>query len=324
MKKLMVLFLFLIFTVVAGIYWFYSNSKPVSNIEKFEHFVIAKGSSASQIGSKLESEGLIKSGLAFKIYMQFSGQSGKIQTGEFKLTPSYSLVQTVNTLFEGPLELWVTVPEGLRREEVVQKFASVLDKDASFVTSFLSETKGEEGYLFPDTYLFPRDASASIIVEKMIETFDSKTKGLKNNSNLSLKEVVILASLLERETRTDTERPIVAGILIKRLNSEWPLQIDAAVQYAVASSKCESTNIKCDWWPILTLEDLSIGSAFNTYKNQGLPPAPIASPGLSSIKAVFNPVESDYWYYIHDNKGQIHYAKTLSDHNSNITRFLGK
>ena len=316
MKKLLLLPLFLIIIAAAGVFWFYKNSEAPSTTEKFSYFIIAKGSSASQIGSKLESAGFIKSALAFKLYMQFTGQSGRLQTGEFRLTPSYSLFQMADTLFKGPVELWVTIPEGLRREEIAQKFAATLNKDDSFITDFLQVSKGEEGYLFPDTYLFPRDVTAVAVTEKLTNTFASKTQNLKNNSGLTFDQVIILASLLERETKTDEERPTVAGILIKRLNSGWPIQIDAAVQYTVGTYK--------DWWPILTLDNLSIKSPYNTYKNQGLPPTPIASPGLSSIKAALNPTESDYWYYIHDEKGLIHYAKTLEEHNANIAKYLGK
>lgn len=316
MKKLLFLPLLLVVVVVGGTFWFYKNSRPVSNVEKFSYFIIAKGASASQIGNKLESAGLIKSAVAFKLYLQFTGQSGKVQTGEFRLTPSYSLFQTADAIFKGPIELWVTIPEGLRREEVAQKVATTLGRDSSFVADFLQASEGEEGYLFPDTYLFPRDVAASTVVKRMLDTFTSRTGDLENNSGLSFGQAITLASLLERETKTDTERPVVAGILIKRLNSGWPLQTDAAVQYAVGTSK--------DWWPILTLDNLSIKSSYNTYKNRGLPPSPIASPGLSSIKGVFDPTQSDYWYYIHDVKGQIHYARTLEEHNANISKYLGK
>ncbi len=316
MKKLLFLPLFLIIIVAGVSFWFYKNSRPVSDAEKFSYFIIAKGASASQIGNKLESAGLIKNALAFKLYLQFTGQSGKIQTGEFRLTPSYSLFQTADALFKGPIELWVTIPEGLRREEVAQKVAATLGRDSSFVADFLQASEGKEGYLFPDTYLFPRDVAASTVVKRMLDTFASRTGDLENSSGLSFGQAITLASLLERETKTDKERPVVAGILIKRLNSGWPLQTDAAVQYAVGTSK--------DWWPILTLDDLSIKSPYNTYKNRGLPPSPIASPGLSSIKGVYNPTQSDYWYYIHDAKGQIHYARTLEEHNTNISKYLGK
>lgn len=316
MKKF--LFLPLVFALLVAFcgYWFYKNSGAVSKIQKYEYFVIEKGTSASQIGTNLEKKGLIKSALAFKIYLQFTGQASNLQTGEFRLTPSYSLFQTVNALFDGPVQLWVTIPEGLRREEIAKKFAVALDKDNSFVTDFLEASKGKEGYLFPETYLFPREASASAIVQKMTNTFDNKTKGLKNNSGYTFKEALIMASLIERETKTDAERPVVAGILINRLEADWPLQIDASIQYAIGNSK--------DWWPVLTLDDLTINSSYNTYKNTGFPPSPISNPGLSSIKAALSPEESNYWYYIHGTDGKIHYATTLAEHNANIAKYLGK
>ena len=317
MKKLLFLPLLVVFALAAATVWFYINVQPVSDNKTFSNFVIIKGASASQIGNKLASAGLIKNALAFKIYVQFTGQSGKLQSGEFRLSPSYSLFQNVSALFNGPIELWVTIPEGLRREEVAAKFTAALGKDTVFTGEFLQASKGEEGYLFPDTYLFPTEASASAIVNKMTDIFTVKTQGLvPKGSNLSFSGSVILASLIERETKTDAERPVVAGILLNRINAGMPLQVDASVQYTVGTSK--------DWWPILTLADLKTDSRYNTYKYQGLPPAPIANPGLSSLKAAFAPTENDYWYYIHDSKGQIHYAKTLTEHNANIAKYLGK
>lgn len=316
MKKFLLLPLFLVIVIATAFFWFYKNSQAITSQEKFDYFLIKKGESASEVGRRLQDEGFIKNAIAFKIYLQFTGQANKIQTGEFKLSPSFSLFQVTDSLFKGPIELWVTIPEGLRREEIAQKFKTTLNKDDSFVSEFLIASEGKEGYLFPDTYLFPRDVSASTIVTKMENTFENKMKNLKNDSGLSDKDVITLASLIERETKTDEERPIVAGIMMNRLNAGMPLQIDAAVQYAVGTSK--------NWWPILTLDDLSIKSPYNTYKNKGLPPAPIASPGLSSLKAAFSPEANDYWYYIHDPKGIIHYATTLSEHNSNISKYLSK
>lgn len=316
MKKLLLLPFFIILIIAGAFYWFYINSQPVSSREDYKYFLIKKGQSATEIGKELESEEIIKSALAFKIYLQFTGQTGKIQTGEFRLTSSDSLFQVVDSLFEGPIELWVTIPEGLRREEIAQRFSDVLGKNDSFVSDFLGASSSKEGYLFPDTYLFPREASASSIVNKMISTFNSRTKDLENKSGLSFTDALILASLIERETKTDEERPVVAGIMLNRLNAGMPLQIDASVQYAVGITK--------NWWPVLTLDDISVSSPYNTYKNKGLPPAPIANPGLSSLNAAFSPEENDYWYYIHDPKGQIHYAQTLSEHNSNVSKYLGK
>lgn len=316
MKKLLFLPLLAVLIAVIGSLWFYKNSLPISNDKTFSSFVISKGSSAGQVGSKLESAKLIRSALAFKLYLRFTGQTANLMPGEFKLSPSLSLFQTVSTLFNGPVEVWVTIPEGLRREEIASKFATGLNKDSSFIDEFLVASKGQEGYLFPDTYLFPLDASASAIVKKLTNTFTAKTAVFKPTDNLSFSEIVTMASLLERETKTDAERPIVAGIIMNRLEAGMPLQIDASVQYAVGTTK--------NWWPILTLDNLKINSPYNIYKYKGLPPAPIASPGLSSLKAAFNPEENDYWYYIHDPKGQIHYARTLAEHNANIAKYLGK
>ena len=316
MKKLLLLPLVLILALAAGIVWFYINVQPASNNTDFKSFLISKGSSASQIGTKLESSGFIKSALAFKIYLQFTGRAGEIQTGEFRLTPSFSLFQLVGQLLQGPTELWVTIPEGLRREEIAAKFTSGLERDASFTADLLTASKGLEGTLFPDTYLFPKDASASAVVNKMTRNFGAKTNSLGISSGLTFDQSVILASILERETKTAAERPIVAGILINRLHAGMPLQVDASVQYAVGTSK--------DWWPILSLTDLKINSPYNTYKFIGLPPGPICNPGESSLEAAFNPSQTDYLYYLHDKGGQIHYAKTLVEHNANIAKYLGR
>lgn len=317
MKKLLFLPLLAVLAVAVAAIWFYINTQPVSDNKSYGNFTVTKGASASQVGNKLENTGLIKNALAFKIYIQFTGQSGKLQSGQFKLSPSFSLFQNINALFSGPIELWVTIPEGLRREEVATKFTTALGKNGGFTNEFLQASKGKEGYLFPDTYLFPLDVTATAVVKKMTDTFNAKTLGLTpKESNLTFVETVTMASLIERETKTDEERPIVAGILMNRIEAGMPLQVDAAVQYAIGNSK--------NWWPVLSLADLRIDSRYNTYKYQGLPPAPIANPGLSSLKAAFSPTPNSYWYYIHDSTGQIHYAKTLTEHNANISKYLGK
>lgn len=316
MKKFLLLVFLVPLLIILSGYWFYLNSKAPSSNEDFKNFLIVKGSGASLVGNNLYKAGLIKSPLAFKIYVQVTGKAGKIQAGEYKLTPSYNLFELVNQFGKGPAEIWVTIPEGLRREEIASKFASTLEKDDTFVDDFLNSSKGFEGYLFPDTYLFPKTASASSIVSRMRSTFDSKYSSLTSTTTLTQKEVVTLASLIERETKTKAERPVVAGIIMNRINADWPLQIDASVQYAVGDSG--------NWWPILTKDDLSISSSFNSYKYPGLPPAPIANPGITSLEAALNPENTDYWYYIHDPEGKIYYAKTLEEHNANIRKYLGK
>ena len=328
-----IIFIFVFLASAIGYFWWNENNSSVSDSKEVAYITIPKGKSASWIGQKLYDEGLIKSQLAFKIYVQFFGKQKNINAGQFKLSPNMSLQEVIETLQGGPLELWITIPEGKRREEIVEIFIDSLekteDKAVIFRQEFLDLSKDKEGFLFPDTYLFPPEATASQVINKLTQTFDNKTQDLEDSiskTDYTLNQLITMASIVERETKTDAERPIVAGILWKRLETPgWYLQADATLQYAVANLKLKTQNAKVDnWWPILTKDDLEVDSPFNSYKYKSLPPTPIANPGLSSIKAVFNPQESDYWFYIHDSQGIIHYAKTLSEHNANVRKYLGK
>lgn len=318
--------------ILVGVFvWFLGASSSVSNSKEEVRFVIERGSGASLIGKNLEKDDLIKSWLAFKIYVQATGKSSKIQAGEYSIPANLTMFQIVDLLLKGPTEVWISIPEGLRREEIAFRAASGLGLEGTvkekFLREFMSKSTGLEGYLFPDTYLFVRDASASAVVGSMKSVFnirvDAKLKADIKASDLNLDQTLTLASILERETITDEERPVVAGILIKRLNAGWPLQADATVQYAVAGKNCPSVTISCDWWPRpLTKDDIATNSPYNTYKYPGLPPGPISNPGISSIKAVIYFKDSPYWYYLHDTKGVIHYAATIEEHNANIARYL--
>jgi len=317
-----ILFLFLAFFLV-GFILFFRSSGAVSSVETKERFVIEPGSGASLVGANLEKQGLVKNSLAFKVYVQLTGKAAKIQAGEYLISPNLDLFGLVNLLLKGPEEVWVTIPEGLRREEIALKIANGLSLAGTaknvFIEEFLTKSKSLEGYLFPDTYLLPRDITGTQMVTAMKSTFDGEMDFRYTAND------IILASILERETITAEERPIVAGILINRLNAGMALQTDATVQYAVGTVNCVVPTAVCDWWPRpLTQADLEINSSYNTYKYPGFPPGPISNPGLSSIKAAINYEDSDYWYYLHDSEGQIHYAQTLEGHNENISRYLGR
>lgn len=325
-----VLILILIITALGGLSYFWWNSavKPISSSDEARDFLIAKGSSASLIGNKLESEGLIRNSLAFKLYVQLSNRAGKIQAGEYTLSPNLSLFEIVHELLRGPKEIWVTIPEGLRREEIAERFATGLSKEnkEAFIDEFLQASLTKEGSLFPDTYIFPKTVAAGVIVNKMLSTFETRfdfqmEKDIEA-TGYNLNQILTMAAIVERETISKEERPIVAGILFKRLEAGWPLQADATLQYVVASTKCMGVSLGCSWWEIPTNEDKKLNSPYNTYRNTGLPPAPIANPGLVSIKAALYPEESDYWYYLHDAKGKIYYARTLEEHNANIQKYI--
>ena len=335
MKHLIISLILIILLIISSTFaysWWNSNTKQVSTSKEKVRFVIPKGRAAGQVAESLFKKKLIRNPLAFKFYVQLTGVANKIQAGEFNLSSDMNMYEILENLFKGPLEIWVTIPEGLRREEVIEIFVEALEMSTAqaiiFRQDFLKESYNLEGYLFPDTYLFPRDVEAMQVVARMKSVFDNKittemeTEIAKNN--YSLNQIVIIASLLERETITDAERPVVAGVMYKRLENDWPLQIDASVQYAVSGEQCSVNSVQCEWWPILTLNDLEeTNSPYNIYKFTGLPPAPIANPGIASIKAAISPEESPYWYYIHAD-GQIYYAKTLAEHNRNIRVYLKK
>ncbi|MBI3396938.1 endolytic transglycosylase MltG [Candidatus Woesebacteria bacterium] len=335
MKRLVLPIIFIFILIAAllfGFLWWKENSKAPSTNSEVNDFLIVKGSAASDVANRLFKEGYIKNPLAFKLYIQFKGMQSKIQAGAYLISRSYTLQETINQLSKGPTELWVTIPEGLRREEIVEKFIkglNPLDVD-SFRVDFLESSKGMEGYLFPDTYLFPKTVTGAAVAKKMRNTFDTLvTPQMKSDSEklgIKLDEIVTMASIIERETNSGDERPIVAGILYKRIKSRWPLQVDATLEYGLSNTRCitsQGTDKNCKWWQPVTHNDLTNNnSLYNTYKHQGLPPTPIANPGLVAIKAAIHPKDSPYWYYLHGQDGIIHYAVTVQEHNQNINKYL--
>lgn len=326
--------IFALILIFLAYFWWQMSISPVNTRDSSSHnFLITKGQSVSQIGDKLQKEGVIRNSLVFKLYVKLTGKDKSIQSGQYKLSPNLTLEQVIMTLARGPQESWFTYPEGMRREEMAAKTIKGLELSGenakAFWDDFISESRGQEGYLFPDTYLFPKEATAGAVVTKMTDNFESKfTEEMKKDmeeKSLTQEDVVILASIIERETNTDSERPIVAGILYNRLNAEMPLQVDATLQYTTGSRSCGTLAapwLDCNWWQVPTAQDRETRSAYNTYLNTGLPPAPIANPGLSSIKAAIYPTDTDYFFYLHGKDGQIHYAKTGAEHEANIQKYL--
>ncbi len=299
-------FILLFIAGMAGFWFHWATQAPNPQDSQPQIFVIKKGEKADFIAKRLHQAGLAKSPHAFKLLLYKEGFVGKIQAGDFRLNPSMSALEIAQELTHGTLDRWVTIIEGWRSEEI----ASSLQLPAY---SF----KEDEGFLFPDTYLIPKDASAGEVIKILRKNFDQKIKNLLpdiQKSGLELEEVIILASIVEREARYEEDRPIVAGILIKRWQNGWPLQVDATVQYVLGEEG--------DWWPKVRKVDLKIDSPYNTYSYSGLPPAPICNPGLSAIKAVVYPKQTDYWYYLSDKEGKMHYAETLDKHNQNISNYL--
>jgi UPF0755 protein len=226
-------------------------------------------------------------------------------------------------LTQGTNDVWIQLLEGWRNEEISSKLKDTLISSGTVFDEnlFLSLVQGREGYVFPDTYLIPLTATEQDIAALLLRTFDEKvTQGLASDisqSSRSLDQIIIMASLIEREAKTDSTRKIISGILWKRLDQGWPLQVDATLQYSLGFNQRTGS-----WWTPPTSQDKNFDSPYNTYKYTGLPPAPICSPSLSSIKAALNPESSNYWFYLTDGEGIMHYATTLEAHNQNIRTYL--
>ncbi|KKU81122.1 hypothetical protein A2875_04710 [Candidatus Gottesmanbacteria bacterium RIFCSPHIGHO2_01_FULL_46_14] len=316
--RLGVLIIVLLFTTVGVWLWWTDGTSPVDESDASPvNFVITTGEGARDIAVNLASQRLVRSSTGFFLLVKLLGLERDLQAGDYRLNRSMDGRQIARELTHGIVDLWLTTLEGWRVEEIANKLAKELDIPGS---EFLKVA--QEGFMFPDTYLVPRDATAAAIAKLFQDTFNSKiTAQMRSDaikSGRTLNEVIILASIVEREGRTDEDRPVIAGILWKRLDADWPLQTDATLQYALGYQAYEKS-----WWKKeLTLEDKKIASSFNTYLHRGLPPAPISNPGLSSIRSVIYPTESPYWYYLHDREGHVHYAKTSEEHEKNIATYL--
>lgn len=250
------------------------------------------------------------------MYIRAQGLASKLSAGTFKFSSALSTPEIVKILSGKPNEAWVTLIEGWRIEEMAER----LNKELGISKEeFLKVAK--EGYMFPDTYLFAHDVTAKQVVERLRDTFDERferTDELKNkikSQGLSEDEGIILASIVEREARSEKARTEIASILLKRFKINMGLNADATLQYAIGYKENEKS-----WWKRhLTKEDKKIDSPYNTYLYRGLPPKPICNPGLSSLQAVANAnPNTPYLYYYHDPKGNSYYGKTLEEHNQNV------
>lgn len=310
--------------IVIGLIWVQSALKPANSQNlQTQVFIVRKGQTTESIGNDLKKAELIRSPIAFKVVVARFGLSRSLQAGSFNLSQSMTTKDIAVALTQGTLDVWVTILEGWRREEIAQELAQVFQgKSTPFSKEiFLEETISKEGYLFPDTYLIPLSASEADVAAILTNTFEQKITqeyaSVINKSNFNLNEIITLASLIEREAKTDTARKMVAGILLNRLEIGMALQVDATLQYALGYN-----SIAGDWWTPPLARDKEIDSLHNTYKYPGLPPTPICSPSLSSITAAIYPTTSDYLYYITGNDGNMYYATTLEQHNSNVQTYL--
>lgn len=303
---------------LSGYLWWRDGVAPVNPQDTSSiPFTVEKGEGVRTITTRLAREGLIRSPVAFFILVKLKNYDTLLQAGDFRLNRSMSATEIADELTHGVMDTWITIVEGWRSEEVAAKVAKELSIPE---TEFLKVS--DEGYMFPDTYAIPKDATAGAVAGIFRNNFDRqvtvKMRDDLKKQKLSLKDAIILASIVEKEGNSDEDRPVIAGILLNRLRIGMPLQVDATLQYSLGYQSAEKT-----WWKkVLTEEDKRVNSPYNTYLHAGLPPGPISNPGLSAIKAVIYPKQTDYLYYLHDANGKAHFARTVEEHNGNIRKFL--
>ncbi len=316
--------------------WYTNALEPVdATSDQRISVTIPSGTSSATIATMLEEKGLIKSSSAFLSFAKKSDKAASLQAGTFVLMPSMSVEEIVNALSSGETqEMSITIPEGYTVKDIDvlltekglikagEAIACANDCDfASFTflpsSSALAERGGVlEGYLYPDTYFIDTtNFNVKFFFERMLGTFRTKVIDAFGDdigsSGRSLHEIVTMASLVEEETRHAEERTIVSGILWKRFDEQIGLYVDASNRYIL--NKPTAT---------ITAADLDMDSPYNLRKYRGLPPGPIANPGVDSIEAALNPESSPYYYYLHGSDGVIRYAITNDEHNANRARYL--
>jgi UPF0755 protein len=275
--------------------------KPISNNNQEYFFEITEGQSTAEIANNLQNKGFIKYPWLFTIYNYLNHKV--LMPGMYYLKTDMSLTDIVSNLVKGNVaEKKITIPEGWTNKQI----AEYLEKN-NIVTqdAFLAAAQDKEGYLFPDTYRISVKATAPDIVEKMENNFQTKTKDLKIDAN-----TIILASIVEKETKTPEDRRIVAGVYQKRLNLGMKMESCPTVLYALGVIKDQ-----------LSSQDIKTDSPYNTYVYTGLPPGPICNPGLDSIKAVLEPTKTDYLFFLSDKDGNLHFAKTAVEHAANKQKY---
>lgn len=319
-KKRYILLLVLLIVGFSSFLVYKEGSLPVDKADDTSKiFIIEPGSGVNRIADDLDKEDFIRSKLVFYFVVKLNGLENKIQAGDFRLSRSMSAPEIAMTLTKGTLDQWVTIIEGLRKEEIAQILSEKLGIDAEEFIQL-----GREGYLFPDTYLIPKGSSSENVLAILQSNFDKKytpdMQSIAAQKGLTDEEVIILASLVEKEARSFENKVKVASIIVKRYKKGWSLDLDATIQYALGYNPIKKT-----WWKkAVNHDDLSTTSPYNTYKKVGLPPTAICNPGLDSINAVLQAdPNTPYWFYISSRDGTtMHYGRTLEEHNSNIEKYL--
>jgi UPF0755 protein len=325
--------LFIFISVTASlIYYKYATQRlfDKSEMESGREFVLTinPGDRFSTIVESLRNEHIINTymGIDDKYLMRYLAWSNEnsnlIKAGAYKLNTAMSLDEIYEKLIKGSQDFRITIPEGKTADEIAaiirkkndsfdgEEFVR-LTKDPSFISRIGLNVPSLEGYLYPSTYFFGPGMKEQDLIRTMVKTFretiEPKLSDVVKKDDLTFHQHIIMASLIEREARIDSDRPIIASVIFNRLKKEMPLQVDASVHFALQN-----------WSRPLTYADLKIDSPYNTYRNKGLPPGPICNPRAASILATYQPADTDYLYYVYKGDGSHAFAKTFEEHKANV------
>ncbi len=307
----------------AWLYWDWN--RPYKGYSGTLDIEIPRGMNTGRILDLLAERGVVRHRLSLKMAFTFQGEPQSLQAGPYRFERPKTPLEVLEKLRKGEVILTkVTIPEGLRIEEAAQVLADAgcgsLDRflaiveDPSPILDLDPDAESLEGYLFPESYLVAPGISEEAMVAILVDAFREWWQGqVEEGPTLGLRETVILASLVERESSWDPERPLVSSVFLNRLRLGMPLQCDPTIIYGMIRDDAFRGR--------LLIEDLRYESPYNTYIHPGLPPGPICSPGRASLDAVQNPAETSYLYFVSQNDGTHAFSKTLAEHNRAVARY---
>jgi UPF0755 protein len=326
-KWYVVLFVAAMFAIAAGwgiALWRYAN-QPSSHSDHQVVFAIAPGEAFDSLVSRLHADGLINGPFKFKVLVRIKGDDKKLKAGEYYLAASMTPNQILDVLVGGKSFLYrLTVPEGFNLKQIAAEIAAQglgsektfldLATDPNTALHYKIKAQTLEGYLFPDTYLFPKGVSTATIIDKMLERFHDQFRpewqARARQLHMSVHEIVTLASIIEKETGDPAERPLISSVFHNRLKRKMRLESDPTVIYGI---KNFNGNI--------TRRDLKTRTPYNTYIIKGLPPGPIASPGRAAIEAALYPADTSFLFFVSKKDKTHHFSATIREHNRAVRKY---
>lgn len=295
---------------------------PVSKSTDGLVLIVPQLDSDFDVPGELKRLELIRNETAFRWFMSFFAAGKSVVPGGYRLHPSMTSWAIVTKITDTPQFVWVSIREGLRKEQIGEIVGTHLgwtpEQEQEWNDFNSDSVEYREGVYFPDTYLLPTDEPVPLVAKRFLDNFNTKFAPYVDKfaaKNIKWTTALKIASLIEREAGGLSDMPVISGIIWNRLDKDMRLEIDATLQYIKGNSET-------GWWPRVVPADKYLESPYNTYRNKGLPPGPISNPGLATIDAVLNPVETDCIFYLHAPDRQMYCTVTYEEHLENIKTYL--